>query len=127
MCSSDLYIGGIAQLFPHIRSGKLRALGTTGAERSPILPNVPTIAEGGVPGYEATNWAGLVVPSDTPRVIIEKLNKELILVLKVDQIKQLFVDGGGDVSHLDPARFGPFIASEIAKWSRVVRDAKIKN
>ena len=123
---TQAYIGGLTQLIPHIRSGKIKALGNTGSTRSAVLPDVPTIAEAGVSGYDASNWWGLLVPAGTPRTIIDRLNKELSVVLTSAKTKKFFVDEGGDVSYLAPSEFSPFVASEIAKWARVVKEGKIQ-
>lgn len=123
---TQAYIGGLTQVIPHIRSGKIKALGNTGASRSAVLPNVPTIAEAGVPGYDASNWWGFLVPAGTPKAVIEKLNKELAVVLSSEKTKKFFVGEGGDVSYLGPSEFGPFVTQEIRKWAGVVKEGKIQ-
>ena len=122
---SQFSLGSLIQTLPHIQSGKFRILGTGGLKRSGILPNVPTIAET-VPGYEATNWWGILAPAGTPAPIVERLNRELKTLLTADEIKKLFQKEGADVDYLGPAQFGPFIAWEITKWGKVVKEANIK-
>jgi tripartite-type tricarboxylate transporter receptor subunit TctC len=119
-------LSSLVQTTPHIRSGKLRALGTGGKQRAAILPDVPTIAEAGVPDYEAVNWWGLVAPAGTPRPIVERLHKELTAVIASSETKKRFEAEGADAVPMSSADFGRFITTEIAKWSRVVKEANIK-
>ncbi len=123
---SHFSLGSLIQTLPHIQSGKFRILGTGGSKRSAILPDVPTIAEAGVPGYDVTNWWGILAPAGTPVPIVEKLNKEINAVLTSDEVKKLFLKEGAEVDYLGPAEFGPFIAREITKWGKVVKEANIK-
>ena len=123
---SQISLGSLIQTLPHIQSGKFRVLGTGGSKRSTILPNVPTIAEAGVPGYEATNWWGILAPAGTPQVVIDRLSKELSVILTSEDTKKMFLNEGAEVDHLGPAEFGQFISAEIAKWGRVVKEANIK-
>ena len=119
-------LGSLIQTTPHIRSGKLRPLGTSGLKRNPILPEVPTIAEAGVPGYEANNWWGLVAPAGTPPAVIEKLHKEVTAVLNSPEAQKQFSAEGATILQMNPPEFTKFIASEMAKWERVVKEANIK-
>jgi tripartite-type tricarboxylate transporter receptor subunit TctC len=123
---SHIYTGSLIQQVPHIRSGKLKALGTGGAKRSTILPEVPTIAEAGVPGYEATNWWGVLAPAGTPKAIVERLDKELAAVLTSPEVRQRFDTEGAEVDHVSQAEFGKFIAAETAKWGKIIKEANIK-
>jgi tripartite-type tricarboxylate transporter receptor subunit TctC len=123
---SQVLIGSLIQALPHIRSGKLKVLAVGGSKRSPILPDVPTIAEAGVPGYEATNWWGIAAPAGTPPAIVERLHKELSVILAFAETQKRFLDEGAEVVHMSPAEFGTFIATETAKWARVVKEAGIK-
>ncbi len=119
-------LGSLIQFMPHIKSGKLKALGTGGSKRSVVLPNVPTIAEAGVPGYEANNWWGIVAPAGTPPSIVNRLHKELSAILGSAETQKRFLDQGAEVDELGPAEFGPYIAAETAKWARVVKEGNIK-
>ena len=119
-------LGSLIQFMPHIKSGKLKALGTGGSKRSVVVPDVPTIAEAGVPGYEANNWWGIVAPAGTPPSIVNRLHKELSVILSSAETQKRFLDQGAEVDELGPAEFGPFIAAETAKWARVVREGNIK-
>ncbi len=123
---SQFSLGSLIQTLPHIQSGKFRILATGGKKRSTILPDVPTIAEAGVPGYEATNWWGILAPAGTPTPIVDRLNKEIKTLLSSEEVQKLFLKEGADVEYLGPAEFGPFIAGEITKWAKVVKEANIK-
>jgi tripartite-type tricarboxylate transporter receptor subunit TctC len=111
---------------PHIRSGKLRALGIGGIKRIPALSDVPTIAEAGVPGYECANWIGFVAQAGTPAPIIELLNKELTLAQDSPEMQKLFANDGAEAVRMSSTAFGAFIASEIDKWGKVVRQSGMK-
>jgi tripartite-type tricarboxylate transporter receptor subunit TctC len=123
---SHIYAGSLIQQLPHIKSGKLKALATGGAKRSAILPEVPTVVEAGVPGYEATNWWGIVAPAGTPAAIVARLDRELAGVLATPDVQKRFLSEGADVDHVGQAAFGTFIAAETAKWARIIREAHIK-
>ncbi len=111
---------------PHVRSGKLRVLGVGGRERSPALPDVPTIAEAGVPGYEAANWIGIVAPAGTPAAIVAKLHKEISAVVDSPEIQKQFSSEGVEAMRMSSAEFGDFAVKEMAKWERVVKEGGIK-
>ncbi|MGE8589183.1 MAG: Bug family tripartite tricarboxylate transporter substrate binding protein [Alcaligenes sp.] len=127
---SDLLGNQIAVMFDnmpsaiqHVRSGKLRPIAVTTAKRSPELPDVPTIAEAGVPGYEATSWFGLWAPAATPAPVLEKLHTSLAKVLKDPAVVKKIADQGGEVVIDTPAQFEAFIQAEAAKWGKVVKDS----
>lgn len=107
----------------HVRSGKLRAIAVTTAKRSPELPDVPTIAEAGVPGYEATSWFGLFAPAGTPPAVISKLNTAIVKVLANSEIKKKINEQGAEVYSETPEQFAAFIQKESVKWGKVVRDS----
>jgi tripartite-type tricarboxylate transporter receptor subunit TctC len=109
----------------HIKVGRLRMVAVTTAERWPLLPGVPTIAESGVPGYEILIWNGLVVHAATPPAIVARLNRELARILAAPALSELLATDGSRVMVESPAAFGAFLKSEIAKWGRVVREAGI--
>ena len=113
-------------LMPYIKSGQLRLLGTCGAKRSALLPDVPTVAEGGAPGFEARDWWGIVAPAGTPAPIIDRLAREIKSILATDEVKKRFMNDGAEVDYLGPAEFGPFIDKEITNWTRIIRKANIK-
>jgi len=111
---------------PFIRSGKLRALGVGGTTRSPVLPDVPTVAESGVPGYEVANWIGIVAPAGTPAAIVAKLHQEISAILDSPEVHQLFSAQGAEVVRMSSDEFGAFMVKELAKWERVVKEGRIK-
>jgi tripartite-type tricarboxylate transporter receptor subunit TctC len=127
-------IGGEVQLVfataetavPQIKSGKIRALGVTTAKRTALLPDLPTIAEAGVPGYEANNWYGILVPAKTPHAIVERLNREAVKILNTPAIKEQLFRQGLDASPSTPQEFSAYIKSETAKWSKVVKASGAK-
>jgi tripartite-type tricarboxylate transporter receptor subunit TctC len=118
--------GSIPSTITHLRSGKLRALGVGASERNALLPEVPTISESGLPGYEAANWIGIVAPAGTPAAIIERLHQEITAIQQSPETLKQLANEGADVMRMTPAAFGNFIASETAKWGRVVKEAGIK-
>ncbi len=107
----------------HVRSGKLRPIAVTTAKRSPELPDLPTIAEAGVPGYEAMSWFGLFAPAATPKPVLDRLNAALIKVLNQPDVKKKIAEQGGDVVAETPEQFAAFIKAETAKWGKVVKDS----
>ena len=111
---------------PQVKAGKIRALGVTTAKRSALLPDLPTIAEGGLPGYEANNWYGLLAPAKTPAAIVERLNREVVKVLNMPNVKEQLFRSGLDASPSTPKEFGAYIKSEMAKWSKVVKASGAK-
>jgi len=122
---SQALISALISSVPHIKSGKLRGLATTGTQRHPLLPDLPTVSEAGVPGYTAVNWFGLAAPRGTPAPIIQKLHTEVTAALKTDVAKEQFAKDASDIVFMSSAEFGDFIAAETEKWGKVVRDAKI--
>jgi tripartite-type tricarboxylate transporter receptor subunit TctC len=126
----DLLAGHVALTFatapsavPYVKSGQLRALGVSTAKRIAALPDVPTIAEAGVPGYEATGWNGLVAPAGTPAPIIEKLNGAFVKVLRTPAVASYLSGQGADPDPGTAAEFAAYIKAEIAKWAKVVQDS----
>ncbi len=113
-------------LSPHVRSGKLRGIGVSAKARLPSEPDVPTFIEAGFPQYEASNWIGFVVPTGTPKFIVEKLQKELAEIIDLPDVQKQFENRGAVAEKMAGAEFGAFIDSEIAKWGKVVKDANVK-
>jgi tripartite-type tricarboxylate transporter receptor subunit TctC len=120
-----LTMTGLPPLLPQIKAGKIRALAVATAKRVPQLPNVPTIAESGVPGFEATQWYGLLAPAGTPREIIDKVHAEIARALTRAEVKKRLETDGADPISMTPAEFAALIKSEIARWGRVIREAAI--
>jgi tripartite-type tricarboxylate transporter receptor subunit TctC len=123
---SHFTIISLVPLLPHIQSGKFRALGTCGVKRSAILPNVPTVAEAGLPGYEVDGYFGILAPAGAPAPIIDRLNKELKVILTSDEVKKILLKEATEVDYMVPAEFGRFIERDINKWTRIVKEANIK-
>jgi tripartite-type tricarboxylate transporter receptor subunit TctC len=115
----------ISTLSPHIRGGKLRAIGVSGKKRSAVLPDVPTIEEGGVPGYDAGNWIGIAAPAGTPAAIVNRLNKEISAMLDLPEIQKQIASDGSEIIRMSPAEFGTYMDNEMAKWGKVVKTAGI--
>jgi tripartite-type tricarboxylate transporter receptor subunit TctC len=119
-------IPGTAGMVGHIRSGKLRALAVTGAKRSPQLPDVPTLIESGVPGYEAYVWMGLMAPKGTPPAIVEKLQREVVKALATDAVKTYMANAGIEIVGSTSAQFGTFYRAEKDRWAKVIRETGAK-
>jgi len=117
---------GIVNSRPLIRAGRLRALGVTGAERLASLPDIPTIAEAGLPGYESTQWTGLLAPAGTPQDIISRLNREVTAVLNAQDIRERLAREDAAVMAGSPDNFAAHIRAESAKWAKVVKSAGIQ-
>ena len=117
---------GLPTLLPHLKSGKVRALAITGAKRDPALPEVPTFAEAGLPGYDANFWNGLVAPAGTPAEVIARLNSVLVQALATPEVHAALVRLGLEAAGTTPQQFGDFIAAEIDKWARVVKASGAK-
>ena len=103
------------------RAGKVRAIATSGATRSAIMPDVPTVSEAGVPGYESVIWLGLMAPAATPKPIIERLNSEIQKIASLPDVKEAWAKQGAVPMHMTPAEFGKFIEQDIQKWAKVVK------
>lgn len=124
---TQISMGSLIQTLPHIRSGRLRALGTGGSKRTTVLPDVPTIAEAGVPGYEANNWWGIFAPAGTPPAVINRLHQELSVILTSTETQKRFSTEGAETVQMAPAEFGKFVVAETTKWARVVKEADIRS
>jgi len=123
---NPVMFSSLVQTTPMIQQGKLRALGVGGKKRSPILPDVPTIEEAGVPGYEATNWWGIVAPAGVPKAVVDKLREEIAQVQKSKPVLEAFAREGADVVQMSQAEFGVFMQSEMDKWGKVVKETGMK-
>lgn len=119
----DMMFDNIPSSLPQIRAGKLRALAVTGTKRSPLLPDVPTIAEAGVPGYDSYVWFGIVAPAGTPPAIIARLNAALVKAAAMPSFRNRLTEQGYDVLSSTPAQMAANIRSEIAKWGKIVKSS----
>ncbi|OLC69418.1 MAG: hypothetical protein AUH79_01410 [Betaproteobacteria bacterium 13_1_40CM_4_64_4] len=122
----QMSIPGTAGMVGHIKAGKLRALAVTGAKRSPQLPDVPTVMESGVPGYEAYVWMGLLAPKGTPAPIVDKLFRELTQALATSEVKTYMASAGIEIVGSTPAEFGTFFRAEKELWAKVIRETGAK-
>jgi len=113
---------GVPNVLPNLGTGKLRALAVSTSTRYAELPNVPTIAEAGVPGYDATIWLGLLAPPNTPRDVVQKLNADITRILSTPEAKKLMASAGVDVATSTPEEFGRLMQSELERWGKVVRE-----
>ena len=121
------YLAGVISTgAPHVKSGKLRGLGVTSLKRSPILPDVPTIAEGGFAGFEASGWLGVAFPAKTPMTFVERMYKDSVATMAMPDVREQLQNAGLEPAVKDPAAFRGYVKSELAKWSRLIREAGIK-
>ena len=123
---AHLTYSSIPTALPHIRAGKLRALGVGNAKRLPSLPEFPTVAEAGLPGYEAYAWAGMLGPANMPRDIVQRLSREIVASVNSKEVTERMLNEGTVPTPSTPEEFTAYITSEIKKWGDVVREAKIK-
>jgi len=121
----QMMVSTFASALPHVRNGRLRALGVTTAKRSSAAPDIPTLMEAGVPGYDYSTWYGLLVPAHTPRAIVEQLNRASRKALAREDTKRRFEEQGVDAIPGTPAEFAAYLKSETVKWTAVVRNAGI--
>jgi tripartite-type tricarboxylate transporter receptor subunit TctC len=119
------FFSGVSSGGAQVKAGKLRALGVTTARRTAALPDVPTIAEAGVPGYEVDGWYGLLAPAATPPAAIERLNREVVAAVSTTEMKERLLTAGIDARPSTPAEFQERIARDMARWAEVVKKAKI--
>lgn len=131
---TDLLAGQVPAFFavistavPHVQAGKVRGIAVTGSRRAEAVPDVPTIAEGGVPGYAATNWYGLLAPARTPVAVINRINREMTAALKAPEVAEALKSRGIDAAPNSPAEFAAFIRAESAKWRPIVLQSGIKS
>ncbi len=117
----QMMFDAITTMAPNVRAGQVRALGTTGTRRSSVLPEVPTIAEAGVPGYEATIWIGIMAPAGTPKDIVDKLNAEISRIVERPDVKKMWAAQGAEPMHMTPTEFDAYLRKDIDKWAKVVK------
>ena len=124
----DLMAGRLQAIFstapaaiPHIKTGRLRGLAVTTAARSNLMPQLPTVAESGVPGYETGSWYGITAPAGTPRAVVSQLNKEITTVLGTPDFREQLLNAGADPMQTTPEQFAAYVQIEIAKWAKVIK------
>lgn len=130
---TDLMSGQVSMTFgtslsvvPHVRAARLRALATTGGARSPALPDLPTVAEAGVPGYEASLWYGFAGPAKMPAAVVQRLHSAIVSALQLPEIRERLASQGVDPQHNTPEEFSKLLAAEVERWARVVQRAGIR-
>lgn len=130
---NDLIAGQVQVMFgtilaaaPHVRTGRIRAIAISGAQRTNALPEVPTFAQAGLPTYDASSWNGFLVPAGTPRAIVDRLNGELVRIMKTPNLLERLAGDGAEPVPTTPEEFAAFIKAEIAKWAKVVQAANIR-
>jgi tripartite-type tricarboxylate transporter receptor subunit TctC len=120
---AQLMFATSASVIPYIKAGRLRALAVTTTQRSSTLPDLPTVAEAGVPGFEAITWHGVVVPSATPAPLVARLNRDIVHILRMPDLRERLESLGAEVAAGTPRDFADYIAREIPKWTKVVKDS----
>ena len=122
----EVMLDAITTMAPMARAGRVRALGTTGLKRSTVLPDVPTISEAGVKGYESTIWLGIMAPAGTPKPIVDRLNVEIAKIVARPDVKKAWNEQGAEPMAMSPAEFEKYLNADIAKWANVVKTAGVK-
>ena len=122
----SVYMSSIQPAMPMLKAGRVRALGVTSSKRIATLPDVPTIAETGLPGYEVTNWYGVMAPAGLPKDLLTKIHADLVKAMKQPDVQQRFQAEGGDATPNTPEQFAAFIRNEITKWGKAVRESGAK-
>lgn len=117
----QVMFSGMSSVMPHIKANKLRPLAVTGAQRSPAAPEVPTIAESGYPGFEASAWYGVLAPAGTPAAIVQRLNRDLAVIFRRPEVESMLVAQGNEMLISSPAGFRSFLEREVANWTRVIK------
>ena len=130
---TDLIAGQVQLMFdntpnvlPHVKAGKIKALAISSKKRSALAPDVPTVDEAGVPGYDVTVWFGILAPAGTPKEIVQRLNTEMVKVMRTPEVMDRFQKAGVDTVASSPEEFASFLKGEVARWAKVVQDANIK-
>ena len=122
----DALFDNLPNVLPQLKAGKMRAIAVTGTQRSALFPSVPTVAESGVAGYEVNVWFGMQLPAGVPKPLVERMNRDIVRVLKEPEVMRKFRDQGVEVIASTPAAFSQLLQSEVVKWTQVIRDANIK-
>jgi tripartite-type tricarboxylate transporter receptor subunit TctC len=122
----DMMFDAVTTMAEQVKSGKVKALATTGKQRSAVLPDVPTVHEAGVPNYEATIWLGLIAPKATPKAVVDRLNEAVSKIVGQPDVQQQWAKQGATAMVMSPAAFDKYIQDDIAKWARVIQTAHIK-
>jgi tripartite-type tricarboxylate transporter receptor subunit TctC len=126
--SGEVQLGfnNILAVLPHVQSGRLKAIAVTSAKRAATVPDVPTLAEAGVPGYEATSWNGIFAPAKTPRPIIDRIHAEVVKILNAPDVREKLIAAGSDPVGSTPEEFLAYVKVELARWGKVIRENNIR-
>jgi len=122
----DVLFDNVPNVVQHIKAGRMKVIGVSGLQRSTLLPDTPTVAEAGVPGFEVNVWFGMQVPAGTPKAVVDKLNRDIVTLLKEPEVVQRFRNQGVEVAASTPEQFGALVRSEITKWTQLIREANIR-
>ncbi len=122
----DVLFDNVPNVLQHIKAGRMKAIGVSGSQRSVLLPDTPTVAEAGVPGFEVNVWFGMQVPAGTPKAVVDKLNRDIVTLLKEPDVIQRFRNQGVEVVASTPEQFGTLVRNEITKWTQLIREANIR-
>jgi tripartite-type tricarboxylate transporter receptor subunit TctC len=122
----QVYFGNLPVTLPHARAGKLRALGVTSARRAGVAPELPTVAEAGVPGFELTPWYGVMTRAGTPEPVLNKLNQEIVRILRTPEVRERVTNLGAEPAGLGRDEFASFLKTEAVKWGKLVRASGAK-
>jgi len=122
----DALFDNVPNVLPHIKAGKMKVIGVSGLQRSFLLPDTPTVAEAGVPGFEVNVWFGMQVPAGTPRPVVDKLNRDIVSLLKEPDVIQRFRNQGVEVVASTPEQFATLVRNEINKWTQLIKEASIR-
>jgi tripartite-type tricarboxylate transporter receptor subunit TctC len=122
----QMAVATLTTVVPHVRAGKLRGIAVIGSQRSAAVPDLPTVAEAGVPGFEVNNWIGLFAPAGTPNEIVRRLNAEVMKIMQAPEVASRMVQQGERFTPNSPEDFGRFVRAEISRWEKVIKDAGLK-
>jgi tripartite-type tricarboxylate transporter receptor subunit TctC len=123
---TQMYCTGLIAAVPQIKAGKLRPIGMATLERSPVMPEIPTVAEQGLPGFNVASWFGIMAPANTPGPIVQRLYGEIVKITETAEMKKFLLAQGAEPMLMEPQKFSEFLRAETEKWGKVVRDAKLK-
>ena len=123
---TQMYCTGLISATPQIKAGRIRPIGMATLERSPSLPDVPTVAEQGLPGFNVASWFGIMAPAGTPSAIVQRLYSEIAKLVGTDEMKKFLLTQGAEPMLLDPPKFSDFLRHETEKWGKVVKTANLK-
>src|SRR5690606_15953160 len=122
---TQMYCTGLIAATPQIKAGRIRPIGMGTLERSRVLPDIPTVAEQGLPGFNVASWFGIMAPANTPDAIVQRLYKEIVKLVETEEMRNFLLSQGAEPMLMDPARFSTFLKAETEKWGKVVKAANL--